>query len=71
MCRLHNGFAEKLVCLQLMQTAFTLWKFSPYSKKLIWGMMLLIIMLINMIQARMSRNAKIREMKLKSEGNEG
>ncbi len=65
------GVLVATVCLQLMQTAFTLWKFSPYSKKLIWGMMLLIIMLINMIQARMSRNAKIREMKLKSEGNEG
>ena len=46
----------------MMQTAFTLWQFSPYSKKLIWGMMLLGIMLINMIQDRVTKNAKIREM---------
>lgn len=59
--RLYGVFIATF-CLQLMQTAFTLWQFSPYSKKLIWGMMLLIIMLINMIQARISRNAKIREM---------
>ncbi len=62
--RLYGVFIATF-CLQLMQTAFTLWQFSPYSKKLIWGMMLLIIMLINMAQARISRNAKIREMSVK------
>ena len=63
--RLYGVFIATF-CLQMMQTAFTLWKFSPYSKKLIWGMMLLIIMLINMVQARISRRAKIREMSAKS-----
>lgn len=62
--RLYGVFIATF-CMQLMQTAFTLWKFSPYSKKLIWGMMLLVIMLINMVQAKISRNAKIREMKAK------
>ena len=62
--RLYGVFIATF-CMQLMQTAFTLWKFSPYSKKLIWGMMLLVIMLINMIQAKVSRDAKIREMKVK------
>lgn len=65
--RLYGVFIATF-CLQLMQTAFTLWQFSPYSKKLIWGMMLLIIMLINMAQARISRNAKIREMNEKRSG---
>ncbi len=67
--RLYGVFIATF-CLQLMQTAFTLWQFSPYSKKLIWGMMLLIIMLINMAQARISRNAKIREMNAKREEEE-
>ena len=62
--RLYGVFIATF-CMQLMQTAFTLWQFSPYSKKLIWGMMLLVIMLINMIQERISRNAKIREMNAK------
>ena len=61
--RLYGVFIATF-CMQLMQTAFTLWKFSPYSKKLIWGMMLLVIMLINMAQERVSRNAKIREMSI-------
>lgn len=62
--RLYGVFIATF-CMQLMQTAFTLWQFSPYAKKLIWGMMLLVIMLINMLQARISRNAKIREMNTK------
>lgn len=62
--RLYGVFIATF-CMQLMQTAFTLWQFSPYSKKLIWGMMLLVIMLINMMQAKISRNAKIREMNAK------
>lgn len=62
--RLYGVFIATF-CMQLMQTAFTLWQFSPYSKKLIWGMMLLVIMLINMIQERISRNAKIKEMNAK------
>lgn len=62
--RLYGVFIATF-CMQLMQTAFTLWKFSPYSKKLIWGMMLLVIMIINMIQERISKNAKINAMKKK------
>lgn len=59
--RLYGVFIATF-CLQIMQTAFTLWQFSPYSKKLIWGMMLLAIMLINMIQDRVSKRARIRNM---------
>ena len=62
--RLYGVFIATF-CMQLMQTAFTLWQFSPYSKKLIWGMMLLVIMLINMVQERVTQKAKIMEMTLK------
>ena len=62
--RLYGVFIATF-CMQLMQTAFTLWQFSPYSKKLIWGMMLLVIMLINMVQERVAQQAKIREMQAK------
>ena len=62
--RLYGVFIATF-CMQLMQTAFTLWQFSPYSKKLIWGMMLLVIMLINMVQERVAQKAKIREMMAK------
>lgn len=66
--RLYGVFIATF-CLQIMQTAFTLWQFSPYSKKLIWGMMLLVIMLINMIQDRISKQARIRDMNLKRKAN--
>ena len=65
--RLYGVFIATF-CMQLMQTAFTLWQFSPYSKKLIWGMMLLVIMLINMVQERVTQKAKIREMQAKRAG---
>ena len=62
--RLYGVFIATF-CMQLMQTAFTLWQFSPYSKKLIWGLMLLVIMLINLVQERVAQQAKIREMQAK------
>lgn len=68
--RLYGVFIATF-CMQMMQTAFTLWQFSPYSKKLIWGMMLLVIMLINMIQDRVSKRAKIREMNARRVQNNG
>lgn len=53
------GVMLAVICLQLLQTAFTQWQFSPYSKKLIWGIMLLAVMLANMFQEKYSRRVKI------------
>lgn len=44
--RLTNVFIGILI-LQSLQSAFTLFTFSPYAKKLIWGVMLLVVMIIN------------------------
>jgi simple sugar transport system permease protein len=36
-----------IAILQFLQSSFTIFNFTPYSKKLIWGFMLLIVMVIN------------------------
>src|SRR5690606_10201287 len=33
-----------LILLQALQSAFTIWQFSPFAKSLVWGSALLIIM---------------------------
>lgn len=43
------GVMLGVAILQMLQSAFTLFTFSPYSKKLIWGFMLLLVMIINHI----------------------
>jgi len=42
-----TGVLLGLFLLQFLQSAFTLFSFTPYAKKLIWGCMLLLVMIIN------------------------
>ncbi|WP_232016606.1 ABC transporter permease [Paenibacillus baekrokdamisoli] len=42
-----TGVILALFLLQFLQSAFTLFSFTPYAKKLIWGCMLLLVMIIN------------------------
>jgi ribose/xylose/arabinose/galactoside ABC-type transport system permease subunit len=48
--------------LQALQNAFTLFGFTPYAKGLIWGLMLIMVMIINFITARYQEKAKITRM---------
>lgn len=41
------GIILALFCIQILQSAFTLWQFTPYAKKLIWGIMLIGLLFIN------------------------
>lgn len=41
------GVALGITVLQFLQSAFTIFQFTPYAKKLIWGALLLIVMIIN------------------------
>lgn len=50
------GVMLGMAILQMLQSAFTLFTFSPYSKKLIWGFMLLLVMIINRIIDRARTN---------------
>jgi simple sugar transport system permease protein len=44
--KIYNVFIGVLI-LQMLQSAFTLFAFSPYAKRLIFGFMLLLVMVIN------------------------
>jgi len=54
------GVTLAIVILQVLQSAFTLWQFTPYAKKLIWGCMLLIVMVLNYIIEKRSQSVKRR-----------
>lgn len=41
------GILLSLLCIQILQSAFTAWQFTPYAKKLIWGLLLLLLLFIN------------------------
>jgi simple sugar transport system permease protein len=43
------GVMLGIFILQFLQSAFTLFAFTPYAKKLIWGFMLLLVMVINFL----------------------
>jgi len=47
-----SGVILGIIILQSLQSAFTLFGFDPYSKRLIWGLMLLIVMIINFINSK-------------------
>lgn len=41
------GIILALIAVQVLQSAFTLWQFTPYAKKMIWGLMLIGILFLN------------------------
>lgn len=50
------GIALGICILQMLQSSFTLFQFTPYAKNLIWGTMLLVVMVLNYITyKKMSR----------------
>lgn len=56
------GVMLGIFILQFLQSAFTLFAFTPYAKKLIWGFMLLLVMVINYlvgkVQAKQPKTAE-------------
>ncbi|GAK55166.1 inner-membrane translocator [Candidatus Vecturithrix granuli] len=57
-----SGVLMGIIILQSLQNAFTLFMFTPYAKRLIWGLMLLLVMIIHYINLRYQERAKIRAM---------
>lgn len=46
------GIVLGICILQMLQSSFTLWQFTPYAKNLIWGTMLLVVMVINYVTSK-------------------
>ncbi len=57
-----SGVLMGIMILQSLQNAFTLFMFTPYAKRLIWGLMLLLVMIIHFINLRYQERSKIRAM---------
>ncbi|MBA7663854.1 Autoinducer 2 import system permease protein LsrD [subsurface metagenome] len=55
------GVVMGIIILQVLQSGFNILGFSPFFKKFIWGMMLLVVMVINFIMSEyQQRKKKIR-----------
>jgi simple sugar transport system permease protein len=52
------GVVMGIIILQSLQNAFTLFGFTPYAKRLIWGMMLLLVMILNFINEKYQERVK-------------
>lgn len=56
-----SGVIITIFIIQLLSSAFTYWELSPYSKKLIWGSMLIIIMFLNDMYEKYLRRRQLQE----------
>jgi simple sugar transport system permease protein len=56
------GVVCAVVLMQMLSSAFTIWQFSPYAKKLIWGSMLTVMLGLEYLSEK--RNVR-RELKQK------
>jgi len=52
------GVVMGIVILQVLQSGFNILAFSPFFKKFIWGLMLLLVMIINFVIARYLQRVK-------------
>lgn len=55
------GVVIAIMLMQIMSSAFTIMFLSPYTKKLIWGMTLVIVLGLNHLIARWSRRNTLKE----------
>ena len=58
-----SGVIMGIIILQSLQSGFTLFGFDPYSKRLIWGLMLLLVMVINYVNAKRQEKISKKEKK--------
>jgi len=52
------GVVMGIIILQVLQSGFNILAFNPFFKKFIWGLMLLIVMIINFFMAKYQQRAK-------------
>lgn len=57
------GVVMAIALVQFLQNAFTLFAFTPYAKGLIWGLMLVVVMMINYVTSKRQEQIKIQRMK--------
>ncbi|MGJ4849605.1 ABC transporter permease [Bacillota bacterium Meth-B3] len=61
------GVVLAIALMQLLSSAFTIWRFSPYAKKLIWGSILIIVMGLNYISDRQAARVRLKKAPAKAQ----
>lgn len=54
------GVVCAILLMQLLSSAFTILRFSPYAKKLIWGSILIIVMGLNYISDKQAKKVRFK-----------
>lgn len=56
-----GGVVIAIILMQVMSSAFTIMSLSPYTKKLIWGIMLILVLGLNHIIAIQSKKSTLKK----------
>ena len=51
------GLIMGIITLQVLQSGFNILSFSPFSKKIIWGLILILVMVLNFYSAKLSQKS--------------
>jgi simple sugar transport system permease protein len=52
-----SGLIMGIITLQVLQSGFNILSFSPFFKKVIWGLILILVMVINFYSAKLSQKS--------------
>ncbi|MDR2180336.1 MAG: ABC transporter permease [Synergistaceae bacterium] len=55
------GVVCAVVLMQMLSSAFTIWQFSPYAKKLIWGSMLIVMLGLEYLSEKRNVRRELRQ----------
>ena len=64
------GLVMGIMILQFTQSGLTILAFSPFSRKVIWGLALLLIMVVNFLIEKYHEQKRIRDMQKEKEAKE-
>ncbi|MBA7549556.1 hypothetical protein ES705_42044 [subsurface metagenome] len=53
-----SGLVMGIITLQILQSGFNILSFSPFFKKVIWGLILILVMVINFYSYKFSQKSK-------------
>ena len=60
------GVVCAILLMQILSSAFTILRLSPYAKKLIWGTILILVMGLNYLSDKQVKKRRMRAMQAKA-----
>ena len=52
-----SGLIMAIITLQVLQSGFNILSFSPFFKKVVWGLILILVMVINFYRVKLSQKS--------------